>query len=158
MSKEVIKIVENQSDKGSTNNINCSELSSSKCGGRLLCQTVPTQLVLKHPLWFRLLLKVPQLPSIVWMPDLMGLLCYCILPAIIILGYIVIFVYSVLILQSPLVYLLLVAMISPLWLISMSAKAHAFLEHWQLLTEKRFVSNPDTLLQEYVELVKKKEE
>lgn len=113
------------------------------------------ELALRKPWWFRLLLRIPRLPSIVWMPDIMGLFCYALFPMLIIVSYIVAFIYIVVLVHSPVVFLLFTAIMAPLLLISASAKAHAFWDYWQLLVEKRFFWDTSKSLDEYIELLRK---
>jgi len=153
--REVEELVEDETCQISACNTDDCLSNRKRGSGRLLRQTDATELGIKPPWWFRLLLKIPELPSIVYMPAIAGLFCYFLLPMVILFGYVVALVYIVLLVHSPLVYLLLAAIVAPLWLITVSAKAHAFWNYWQLLSRKRFVWDTDRTLEEYIALIQK---
>ena len=149
------KIVENQIDKGFASNTDSSKSDSDDCM-RQQRKTDATELALRLPWWFRLLLKVPQLPSIMWLPDFTGLICYLMLPMAVLGSYIIAFVYIVLLVHSPLVYVLVTIAIFPLWLVATSAKAHVFWNYYQLLVERR-TWDIEKSLDEYIRMLKKKQ-
>ena len=145
---------ENKSNKVFASNSDSSKPDTDKCM-RLQRKTDATELALKKkPLWFRLLLAIPEL-SITWMPDFMGLFCYLLLPTIIILCHLVTFLYVIFLVPFPQVYLAIMGILFPLILFSASAKAHAFWNYWQLQIGKRFVWDTDKALTEYIALIKK---
>jgi hypothetical protein len=59
-------------------------------------------------------------------------------------------------LQSPLAYLFVALIISPLWLLSLSAKAHSFNEHWKALTRKGIIWDVDDAVEKYLKMLKRK--
>jgi hypothetical protein len=151
----VKKNVENKNNKGFASDSDCGK----PCGDgmrRLRRETDATKLAVEQPLWFRLLLKIPELPSIVYMPDIAGLFCYFLLPAFIIGGYILAFLYIVFTVPFPWAYLCMAGIIAPLLIISLSAKAHAFWNYYKLVFGKARIWDIDKAVEDYVALIRKK--
>ena len=145
------KNVDSKTDKGFG-----SDTDSGKLGDiDTSVQTEPSNVRLT-PFWFRLLLKIPKLPSIIWMPATVGLLCYVFLPVFTIFGYILALLF-VLRLSFPWNWLCLAGIISPLTIVLLSVKAHAFWNNWsRLFKENGTHRSLDEILEEYVTLVRGK--
>lgn len=134
-----------------------------KCGSErnvgLQRETTAAELALKTPLWFRLLLKIPELPSIVYLPAVTGLLCYFLLPMIIIFGHLLAFLYIMSAVPFPWIYLCLAGIVLPLWIVSLSTKAHAFWNYWKCVVVRKNLRevNLEQQIEDYVALIKDKE-
>ncbi len=123
-------------------------------------ETNTTELALKTPLWFKLLLKIPELPSIVYLPAIMGLLCYFLLPMTIIFGCLLAFLYIVLAVPFPWTYLCLAGIVLPLLIVSLSVKAHAFWNYWKCMLAREGVQEVslEQKIEDYVALLKGKQD
>lgn len=126
---------------------------------RLQRETNATELGIKKPFWFRLLLSIPELPSTVYMPAIAGLLCYFFLPTFIIGAYVLAFLYIMLSVPYPWVYLCIAGIITPSLIVSLSAKAHSFWNYWQYVIgrNERRQKTLEQAIDEYVALVKHEE-
>jgi hypothetical protein len=158
-SKMEVRIsVEDQIDEvASIVNNNCKH--NSWCNTRLQYETNATELGLKTPLWFKLLLKMPELPSIVYLPAILGFLSYILLPTAIILGYLLAILYVVLIVPFPWIYLCFAGIVLPLLIVSLSVKAHAFWNYWEYMLARKGVQrvNLEQEIEDYVALIKGKQ-
>jgi hypothetical protein len=72
-----------------------------------------------------------ELPSIVYLPAVMGLLCYIILPMTIIFELLLASLYFALAVRFPWTYLYLAGISLPLSIVSLSVKAYAFWNYWR---------------------------
>jgi len=129
---------------------------NSRYSIRLQRKTNATELGIKRPLWFKFLLRIPELPPTVYMPAIVGLLCYFLLPTIIIGAYILAFLYILLSVPYPWIYPCIAGIVMPSLIISLSAKAHSFWNYWQCITARntRCAVTLEQAIEEYVALVK----
>jgi hypothetical protein len=126
---------------------------------RLQRKTDAAKLGLRMPLWFRLLLRIPELPSALYLPAAVGLLCYSLLPMVIILGHLLAFVYIVSAVPFPWNYLCVAGVISPISIISLSTRAHVFWNYWKCVVTKNNLRelSIEQRIENYVALVSGKE-
>jgi len=151
-------IVEEQADKMASITVDdCHDNSGYSI--RFQRETNATEMGIKKPFWFRLLLRIPELPSTVYMPAIAGLLCYFFLPTFIIGAYVLAFLYIILSVPYPWVYLCIAGIIMPSLIVSLSAKAHSFWNYWQCLTARKtsYTVTLEQAIEEYVALVKHEE-
>jgi hypothetical protein len=155
---EVRTSVEDQIDKVAPIVDNDHKHSSWRNIG-LQFETNATELALTTPLWFRLLLKMPELPSILYLPDTMGLVCYFFLPMTIIFGFLLAFLYILLAVPFPWTYLCLAGIILPLLIVSLSVKAHAFWNYWRGMLAREGVQEAslEQKIEDYIALLNDKQ-
>lgn len=141
------QIVESKAHKVRPNHAECGTIDRGGDSGRLHCKTYGTELSVKKPFWFRFLLAFPEL-------EVQSILGYLILPSVIIASYVLAFIYVALTVHSLLVWFILGCLLSPLVLVSASAKAHAVWRYTEGLTA-HYVVDFKKALNEYIAAVKK---
>lgn len=141
--------MEDQGIKGSASDRDSSIYPDGSNPGRFRREATSTELVMKMPFWFRFLLAIPEI-------NIQSILGYLILPILIIESYVLTFIYVAFTVHSMLAWILFGCLLSPLLIVSASAKAH---RTWTYL-ENMMAPHPyssEVALEEYLSLVKKKD-
>jgi len=123
---------------------------TGSCDGDPRLSTDDAYELLSKPFWFRLLLAIPE-------PELQTVWGFLILPSAIMAVDVLGFMYIALTVHSPLVWLVLACLLSPLIIVSASTQAHRFWRYIQnhLMAQRTF--DFEVTLKEYVALVKRKD-